>query len=234
MTHADIFAVDLLQQAKQHILFLRNLHKHGITINADRSGYEESFRRYSDLWLPFVYKHSYQCAGQDGQDGEALIPPADIAWMWHCHRLAPYRYARFVSRKFLIRNDDAAGDTNGGDKQAGRLATTSFRVLDASIPFVFQLENNDTNETLSCQEHVSISRRTHELFLAMYPNESFFLKEPTSQSYIQEAKSTVGVQKNTKLAGFDVVESCIRQATFLWQVSGPRFSTVEFLEARKV
>jgi hypothetical protein len=152
--------------------------------------------------------------------------------MWHCHRLAPYRYARFVSRKFslLTRTDGTSTTASTGDVKAGD--SSSFQVLDASHPFVFQLENNDANETLSIsREHTDISRRTRELFLGMYPNESFFLKEPTSQqSDFREAKNTVGVQKNTQLAGFDVVESCIRQATFLWQVSGPRFSTVEFLE----
>ena len=122
------------------------------------------------------------------------------------------------------------------DKNAAA-GSSSFPVLDAFLPFVFQLNKNDTNETLSTnQELADISRRTRDLFLAMYPNESFFLKKPpTSQTNApaqRAAKSIAGVQnkRNTKLAGFDVVGSCIRQATFLWQVSGPRFSAVEFLE----
>jgi len=214
----NLFSVDLPLQAKQHILFLRNLHKHGITINNDRSNYQESFRRYSDLWLPFVHKHGCTSDGMEC----ALIPPADIAWMWHCHRLAPYRYARFVSQKFVLaRNDDSP----------------SFQVLDASHPFVFQLENNDTNETMlstatNSQEHADIAVRTRELFLEMYPNESFFLKSNSNNAQGARSTAAAGVvqMNNTQLAGFDVVESCIRQSTFLWQVSGPRFNTSEFLE----
>ena len=238
MPHSNIFSVDLPLQAKRHIIFLRNLHKHGITIN-DRSDYEESFRRYSDLWLPFVHKHGYAGGKEGGLEyAVALIPPGDIAWMWHCHRLAPYRYARFVCRKFSLttRTDGtSSAAAAAGDIQEAPDDSSSFQVLDASHPFVFQLENNDTNETLSTsQDLADISRRTRELFLEMYPNESFFLKKQPSTTSINsfsEPKSTVpGVPKNTQLAGFDVVESCIRQATFLWQVSGPRYSTVEFLE----
>jgi hypothetical protein len=233
MSQKELFSVDLPLQAKQHIIFLRNLHKHGITIN-DKTGYEESFRRYSDLWLPFVRKHGY-AVDKNGQEGggEALIPPADIAWMWHCHRLAPYRYARYVSRKFsLTRTGEGGGSANVAADNDNVGGSSPFPVLDASHPFVFQLENNDTNETLSTsQELADISGRTRKLFLAMYPSESFFLKNRPTQSIDQGARSTGSVPKrNTQLAGFDVVDSCIRQATFLWQVSGPRFSTVEFLE----
>jgi hypothetical protein len=72
----------------------------------------------------------------------------------------------------------------------------------------------------------------------MYPNENFFLKRQNNEEneYQSVDQSTDqgaagAVQKNTQLAGFNVVESCIRQATFLWQVSSPCFSAVvELLE----
>jgi len=204
----DLFSVDLAEQAKQHILFLRNLHKHGVTIN-DRPRDEESFRRYSQLWLPFVRKYGHK--KNASEEESSLIPPADIAWLWHCHRLAPYRYAQYVQREFVQQNDAAAVDSKD---------SSSFKVLDASHPFVFQLENNDSNETFSTQDHADISQHTMELFLQMYPDESFFLKDANS--------SSTGVA--TKLAGFDVIESCARQATFLWQVSGPNFRNDEFLK----
>ena len=53
----------------------------------------------------------------------------------------------------------------------------------------------------------------------MYPNESFFL----SSSSPNKADS------DTCLDGFDVVDSCDRQASFLWQVSGPNFHNDAFL-----
>ena len=29
-----------------------------------------------------------------------LIPPADIAWLWHCHRLSPNRYEDYCQNQF--------------------------------------------------------------------------------------------------------------------------------------
>ena len=87
------------------------------------------------------------------------------------------------------------------DKNAAA-GSSSFPVLDAFLPFVFQLNKNDTNETLSTnQELVHISRRTRDLFLAIYPpNESFFLKRPPTQqtNAAQRAKGITGVQNKRR------------------------------------
>ena len=29
-----------------------------------------------------------------------MIPPADIAWLWHCHRLAPATYQAYCTKRF--------------------------------------------------------------------------------------------------------------------------------------
>ena len=29
-----------------------------------------------------------------------LIPPGDVAWLWHCHRLSPLRYQRHLEKQF--------------------------------------------------------------------------------------------------------------------------------------
>jgi hypothetical protein len=117
----------LVEASKLHRCFLRNLHKHGITLY--RPSYE-SFRRYSQLWLPFVQQEKQKQQQQQdllahgdstfadsttntaGNSSTAaappssksllldLIPPPDIAWLWHCHRLAPYRYAKYIQQTF--------------------------------------------------------------------------------------------------------------------------------------
>ncbi len=200
------FSVDLVEEAKKHIVFLRALHRHGITTNNDISSSIESFRRYSQLWLPFVHKH--YCHSDD--NAPDLIPPADIAWLWHCHRLAPYRYAQYIKNEFFH------GD---GDKK-----DSSLKVLDPSHPFVFQLENNASNDTFSSTEaDTKIAQRTMELFAEMYPDESFFFDH-------NNINNDAAAAADTKLGGFDVIESCERQATFLWQVSGPSFHDDKFLQ----
>ena len=149
------FSVDLVEEAKKHIVFLRALHRHGITTNNDISSSIESFRRYSQLWLPFVHKH--YCHSDD--NAPDLIPPADIAWLWHCHRLAPYRYAQYIKNEFFH------GD---GDKK-----DSSLKVLDRSHPFVFQLENVTNNYTYSTDADTKIAQRTME------PEENSLVKSTT-------------------------------------------------------
>jgi hypothetical protein len=240
------------------------LHKQGITtINGNDNEeelLEESFRRYSQLWLPFVAHHHRQQQQQQqqyrtnsGREKQthtdtttdiALIPPPDIAWFWHCHRLAPYRYAKYVQRKYfrtgpyiyaeyVQRKYFRTGHHNGdGDGDGDDDGDGVFKFLDPSHPFVFQLETNneDCNDTWRWRASLSLllsssltnpgnddyaikSQSTRDLFAEMYPNESFFLVSSPSASPV----------KGLLLGGFDLIESCKRQATFLWQVSGPKF-----------
>ena len=80
------FRVDLIELSKRHIAFLQAMHAAGVSLSRPSA---ESCRRY-ELWLPLAEKHP----------DEDLVPPADIAWLWHCHRLAPYRYAEHCRRIF--------------------------------------------------------------------------------------------------------------------------------------
>jgi hypothetical protein len=245
-----LFSVDLVEQAKRHIIFLRTLHKQGITINSKKDLLEESFRRYSQLWLPFVAHHrhrNHHCASLDNTNNGkinqtptatniALIPPPDIAWFWHCHRLAPYRYAKYVQGVFF-RTGHHDDDDDDDDV---------FKVLDPSHPFVVQLEKNnkDCNDTwrrlvsssslfsssskLSStltnpdnEDYAEISQCTRDLFAEMYPNESFFLVSSILLSLSSTTTTTPAT--GNLLGGFDLVESCKRQAEFLFQVSAPNF-----------
>ena len=81
------FSEDLVTGASRHRQFLHTMHATGFSLSAPTP---ESIRRYTDLWLPLVNEH------RDAQ----LIPPPDIAWLWHCHRLAPYRYLDYVTKCF--------------------------------------------------------------------------------------------------------------------------------------
>lgn len=81
------FSVDLVADALKHIEFLRGVHKQGVTLQNPSC---ESLHRYVDLWLPMVAK----------KGDRPLIPPPDIAWFWHCHRLAPYEYENYVMKRF--------------------------------------------------------------------------------------------------------------------------------------
>ena len=196
---ASPFSLDLIHESKQHVQFLSSLHRNGITLAKPTY---ESFRRYSNLWLPFVTKHKTR----------NLIPPADIAWLWHCHRLAPYRYINYVQKRFSKKDSSSS---------------SSMMFLDPSHPFTFQMKDNKTNDTINEKEHNEFCKETIKMFQEMYPNENFFNDD---SSGLDNATTPFNVYDNTKLDEFDVIESCIRQSTFLWQISGSNFSSDIFLQ----
>ena len=77
----------------KHIAFLKRLHESGVTKRVP----SESHRRYRGLWLPLVAL-SYDNSTQREKD---IIPPSDVAWLWHCHRLAPAGYKAFIEDELV-------------------------------------------------------------------------------------------------------------------------------------
>jgi len=185
------FTVDLLQCAKEHIFFLQRLHPHFI-----QKPSTTSLRRYRDLWLPLVR----------ARPTLSLVPPPDIAWLWHCHRLAPFRYTSYLRGRY----------------------GAECPILEANPPFCFQWPNGRVciaGEEREDDELMSrLAEETKNLWKDMWPNEPYFLSNGGDDS----SRSLLGRQ-DLLIDGFDLLASTDRQATFLWQVSGPRFSDEDFL-----
>lgn len=182
------FSVDLLSYAIKHKAFLRSVHEHGTTLATPSV---ESLRRYRDLWLPMVYQNPTI----------DLVPPVDVGWLWHCHRLAPFRYVSFLKNRF----------------------GTDCPILEARPPFAIQVTprlvgGDDDNGG-------ELATATRTLWNELYPGESFHLSDPSIDSITRP-----GTVDSSLLSGFDLLASTARQATFLWQVSGPRFADPEFLQ----
>lgn len=221
------FSVNLLEHSKQHISFLTDLHSLGVTLQRPSS---ISLQRYRDRWLPLIYHYQYSNNknNSSSNNNSKLIPPPDVAWLFHCHRLAPYRYAKFCRKTFGI--------------------TDNRQIPDANPPFSFQLESGKVH----CGTQTE-SEHTRSLWKQLYPDEPFFLREGTEETVteLQKQKSaSTSTSSSTSpykgrneteyedhsssssllLDGFDLLGSTDRQSTFLWQVSGPRFSDDEFLK----
>ena len=79
---------DLVNSAFKYIHFLKRLHATGVTLQDPTV---DAVDRYINYWLPLVDQH--------GSD-KVLFPPTDIAWLWHCHRLAPDRYETYCHIRF--------------------------------------------------------------------------------------------------------------------------------------
>ena len=79
---------ELVAHALKYIDFMLRLHATGVTVK-DPSNH--ALDRYLLFWLPLVNKYPSETV---------LIPPADIAWLWHCHRLSTGRYEAYCHRRF--------------------------------------------------------------------------------------------------------------------------------------
>jgi hypothetical protein len=95
-----------------HISFLRKIHTTGVSLTKPS---DESIRRYVHLWLPLVVELQKEQALSSSSDNvdpdhpteycdkllNCIIPPDYIAWLWHCHRLAPYLYLAYIQERFF-------------------------------------------------------------------------------------------------------------------------------------
>jgi hypothetical protein len=85
-----VFSCALVEESRKHIRFLEGLHADGVMLTPVTA---RSLDRYINHWLHLV---DLENAHNDTQ----LIPPPDVAWLWHCHRLAPMNYERYVRNRF--------------------------------------------------------------------------------------------------------------------------------------
>jgi len=206
------FSCDLVAEAKRHLLFLKTAHALGVTLSKPSF---ESIRRYSKLWIPLVGLDSKSFEKKRIPKGVSLIPPPDIAWLWHCHRLAPFQYMHFINHEL-----DISEKTN---------------LLSMNAPFSMQIDPESYLELLppvqsdSTGKNIWINhssekdvKETRRLWSTIYPNESFFLL-----SYSVEKKDSVA---GGFVQDYDLVGAAERQSTFLWQVQGDQYESDKFLK----
>ena len=79
----------LVRNALNYVDFLQRLHATGVTLQ--QNTFIHALNRYLHFWLPLVGKYPSETV---------LIPPADIAWLWHCHRLSPNRYEDYCRQQY--------------------------------------------------------------------------------------------------------------------------------------
>lgn len=209
---SEDFSCDLVGEAKRHLLFLKTAHALGVTL--ERPSYE-SIRRYSKLWIPLLGLDSKTFDEKKIPKDVSLIPPPDIAWLWHCHRLAPFQYMHFMDHEL-----DISEKTN---------------LLDMNAPFAMQIDPKSDlgfSPPVQCDstgEYIWINhssmkdvKETRKLWSAIYPDESFFLH---SSSFSEKDGESEGFVQN-----YNLLDASERQSTFLWQVQGDQYDNDEFLK----
>jgi Glycine-rich domain-containing protein-like len=214
------FYLDLVQESQNHVRFLRKLHANDTSLQRPSP---RSLHRYVHCWLPLVAKLQKQRKEQEQQ--ELLIPPSDVAWLWHCHRLAPMHYERYVRGRF-------------GQEV----------MLEANPPFSCQdfhddeiilggnercYGSGDDNMRSSSGKAAVVS--TKRIWREMFPAEPFFLEEQRHDDTDAPCSSKDRIKYKEeefdgKVGGFDLVSSTQRQKDFLYQISGCHYQNVDFLK----
>lgn len=95
----------LVSESISHVKFLKKLHKLGVSLERPSS---VSLHRYFHLWLPLLARET-----QSGRpESQGLLPPPDVAWLFHCHRLTPKKYEEYVLRHFgrIVEDPEGAFD----------------------------------------------------------------------------------------------------------------------------
>lgn len=159
-----------------------------------------AIERYLEFWLPLVAREG------GGEGGERLIPPVDVAWVWHLHRLAPRRYAAYCTERFgrvldpttaafQAQSEAAEADAASAEGETRRLWQHHF----GDVAF-FQPRGEADGRPAEWGPRDPLSHQT------------------TVAPEVREACARV-----RSAHGWDYeVETCsARQRTFLWQVSQP-------------
>eukprot|EP00924_Labyrinthula_sp_SR-Ha-C_P000193 snap_masked-scaffold_39-processed-gene-2.70-mRNA-1 protein AED:1.00 eAED:1.00 QI:0/-1/0/0/-1/1/1/0/316 len=113
--------------------------------------WEESLRRYEDLWLPLVekVKKTEMCNLNE------LKPPVDIAWIWFAHKLRPKEYLKTLRK------------VKGKKKQRPEKVLSDFQPDGGFEVLGVSLDNDDESKTKTVWKN-------------FYPNEQFFLSQPAT------------------------------------------------------
>ena len=154
-----------------------------------------AIERYLKCWLPLVARVG---------GGAQLIPPLDIAWVWHLHRLAPRRYAAYCTDRFgrVLDPGAAAFQAQSAVSETDSETQQLWQKHVGDEPF-FQRPSEDEGSPAGWGPRDPLSNQT------------------TLRAELKEACESV-----RSAHGFDYdVETCsARQRTFLWQISQPAFS----------
>ena len=189
--------VKLIESSKEHVDFLRRIHPYNCVFRTYSLAIQKhSVYRYIKFWLPLLL--------ETNTTNETLVPPVDVAWLWHSHRLSPLSYA-FTCWKL----------SNSTKKWISMKASEKIAVVKLferkQSVFLFSESEDNTVKALE---------RTKELWTKRYGTSEPFYLDPTMAT-----KEKV----LAKVFSYDILKSATNQMDFLWQVSRSCFKETEFL-----
>lgn len=156
---AFAFGVDLIAAAQGQLYFLKQINKQPLL--SDAAVVKRALRRYEELWLPLKAEHN----------DINLMPPLDIAWVWHCHMLSPVAYEKDCMKLVGEYIDHAVIRKEHADSEMAAMTQIAQEIWEGMYldqPFLVSLDKVDPQE-LDYQSVVS-----YDIALAITRQKSFY------------------------------------------------------------
>ncbi|CAN8073739.1 unnamed protein product [Agarophyton chilense] len=136
---------------------------------------------------------------------DTIVPPLDIAWVWHCHRLNPHAYAEDLARF----------------AQEGNTATVTYfrqQACATTIDTAFKFSDGEDSQ----------SRPTRRLWEIIYPYEAYMPKYLLNHTYAEEERRkrqhitsyTNEINRSTfrSVLEYDLPRAALLQKSFVYQI----------------
>mmetsp|Transcript_13072 Transcript_13072/g.15867 ORF Transcript_13072/g.15867 Transcript_13072/m.15867 type:complete len:349 (+) Transcript_13072:12-1058(+) len=189
--------VDIIGTAKKQVNFLERIHPFICGSSFTLEALEYSLFRYIKLWLPLVLTAPVNTV---------LVPPVDIAWFWHSHRLCPLQYSRAC---WIISGQ--AGDWENAEPEQKLKVLKLFERPESVFLFSTPEDEDELTDSLV---------KTVEAWNSAYGNShSFYFKE----------EELLPENRLPNAFTYDLINSSGNQREFLWQVSRECFTEEPFL-----
>lgn len=190
------FSVDVIESARRLRSFLKQVHvrSFGELYKPSSPVLSCAIQRYETQWVPLLHHIS-----DGGLKHTLVVPPLDVAWVWHVDRLKPDRYNKYA-----------------------RTAGINHRVVDGA--FTWQSSPNDNSgEALAAAETRAM---WHEFHGNSVP---FFSDQTASGHLPCEGNASEPAMLQVETRADVLAPACERQATFLWNVLQPNYEDDAFL-----
>ncbi|KAJ0976291.1 hypothetical protein J5N97_018256 [Dioscorea zingiberensis] len=152
-------SVDLVSATRRHLAFLRS--------SSDSAFHPRSIRRYEEFWLPLI---SGLVIGSSSPP--ALLPPADVDWVWLCHCLDPPRYRDYCASRFGFLIDRPAIFDDENENYALSRCREIWELRYPSEPFDLEIVAGSEEEPYggdllaTITRHASLSAHFSDPFVA--------------------------------------------------------------------
>ncbi|XP_033752024.1 uncharacterized protein LOC117335877 [Pecten maximus] len=171
--------LDLIEAAIREVKFLEKVDQQPSLYSGPIV--RRAIYRYESLWLPLAAKHNKN----------TLVAPLDIAWVWHCHMLAPVAYTRDCEKAVGCVVDFKIFLNNRDNQYNMDLARSYWEEMYPGEPFAVCLDEE------SCSNTDFTSSFTYDIEKAVKRQQAFYY-QVSLPHYLDKKFMSAGLKRYEK------------------------------------